>query len=364
MSSRTHAGSPYMQFAKLRSAAKYGLAGSGIMSYPLSELPVRLEDLEICGPDVYGYKPLLERIARYNGVEPDCVVAAAGTSMANHLAFAATLEPGDEALVERPTYELMPTTLEYLGVGVRYFERRMEDGFRVDPAEVERSITPRTRLIVLTNLHNPTAAFIDDATLLAVGEIAKKHRAYVLVDEVYLEMLYERRPRPVIHLDDHFLVTSSLTKAFGLSGLRCGWVVANPELAQRMKYINDLYGVNPAFPTDLMSVIAFDHLDRVTARAKKLLATNRPLLVEFLRSRDDLECVVPEFGTIAFPRLRNGSVERLDSLLREKYETGIVPGSYFDMPPNFRIGIGSADYDVIRTGLERLGAALDEIRER
>src|ERR1039458_9277158 len=102
MTSRTHAGSPYMQFAKLRPAAKYDLATSGLMSYPLAELPVRLEDLEIDGTDAYGYVPLQERLARLNGVPPECVVAAAGTSMANHLALAAMLEPGDEALIAHP----------------------------------------------------------------------------------------------------------------------------------------------------------------------------------------------------------------------------------------------------------------------
>ena len=212
MSSRTKASSPYMEFAKLRSAAKYNLATSGIMSYPLAELPVTLDDLEINGPTLYGYAPLLKRLASRNGVGVECVTAAAGTSMANHLAFAATLEPGDEALVEHPTYELLVSTLDYLGVSVRYFERRMEDDFRVDPSEVERAITAKTRLIVLTNLHNPTGAYIDEPTLRAVGEIARKNRAYVLVDEVYLEAMYEHRPRPSIHIGEHFLVTSSLTK--------------------------------------------------------------------------------------------------------------------------------------------------------
>ena len=92
MPSRTHIGSPYMQFAKLRSAAKYNLAASGIMSCPLAELPVKLEDLEINGPTLYGYAPLKERLARMNGVPPECVVTVAGTSMANHLALAATLD--------------------------------------------------------------------------------------------------------------------------------------------------------------------------------------------------------------------------------------------------------------------------------
>jgi hypothetical protein len=350
-----------MQFAKLRSGAKYNLASSGIMSYPLKELPVTLEDLEICGSDFYGHAPLRERLATLNGVTADCVVTAAGTSMANHLALAATLEPGEEALVEWPTYELLVTTLEYLGVTVRYFDRRMEDGFRVDPEEVERKITPQTRLIVLTNLHNPTGALSDEATLLAVGDLAKKNNARVLVDEVYLEALYERRPRPAVHLGDHFLVTSSLTKAYGLSGLRCGWVLANPELAQRMWHINDLYGVNAAHPAELLSVIAVDNLDRVAARAKKLLAANRPVLDAFLRSRNDIEYVRPEFGTVVFPKVLRGTVDQLDRLLREEYETSVVPGKYFGMPQHFRVGIGG-DPQMTRVGLDRLGLALDGMR--
>jgi len=361
MPSRTHSGSPYMQFAKLRSEAKYNLASSGIMSYPLKELPVTMEDMEICGPTLYGHAPLVERLAKRNGVTPDCVVTAAGTSMANHLAMAATLEPGEEALVEWPTYELIVSTLEYLGVTVRHFDRRMEDGFRVDPEEVKRKITPRTRLIVLTNLHNPTGALIDEATLRAVGDLAKKNDARVLVDEVYLEALYERRPRPAVHLGDHFLVTSSLTKAYGLSGLRCGWVLANPELTQRMWHINDLYGVNAAYPADLMSVIALDNLERVAARAKKLLEANRPVLDSFLRSRNDIEYVRSEFGTIVFPKLRHGTVDRLDRLLRQEYETSVVPGNYFGMPQHFRVGIGG-DPEMTRAGLERLGSALDNLQ--
>ncbi len=363
MPSRTHIGSPYMQFAKLRSSAKYNLASSGIMSYPLAELPVTLEQLEICGPTVYGYAPLLERLATMFGVTPECVVTAAGTSMANHLALAATLEPGEEALVEWPTYELLVTTLKYLGVTVSYFERWMEDGFRVEPEEVKRRLSPRTKLIVLTNLHNPSGALIDEPTLQKVGDLAKQHGARVLVDEVYVETLYEQRPRSAVHLGDHFLVTSSLTKAYGLSGLRCGWVLANPALTQRMWHINDLYGVNAAHPAELLSVIALDNLDRVASRAKKLLAANGPALEEFLRSRDDIECVRPQFGTVAFPRLPHSSVADLEQLLREKYETSIVPGSYFGLAQHFRIGIGGGT-EMTRVGLERLGLALDELQTR
>ena len=89
----------------------------------------------------------------------------------------------------------------------------MEDGFRVDPDEVERQMTPQTRLIVLTNLHNPTSASSIEATLRAIGDHGEENGARVLVDEVYLEAMYEQRPRAAIHLGEHFLVTSSLTKA-------------------------------------------------------------------------------------------------------------------------------------------------------
>jgi len=361
MTSRTHSASPYMQFAKLHSAATYNLASSGILPCSISDLPVKLEDLDMNGPTLYGYAPLKERIAKWNGVTPEHVVCATGTSMANHLAFAATLEPGDEALVERPTYELLVTTLQYLGVNVRYFDRRMESDFRVDPEQVARQMTPQTRMIVLTNLHNPTGALIDNSTLRAVGEIARKNSALVLVDEVYLESLYEQRPQPAIHLGDHFLVTSSLTKAYGLSGLRCGWVLAAPELVERMYRINDLYGVYAATTADMLSVIALDHVDRFAARAKQLLDANRPVLEAFLSSRDDIACVRPEFGTIAFPKLLRRSVHDLDRLLRDTYDASIVPGHYFYMPQHFRIGIGG-DPTMTEIAFQRLARALDEMR--
>ncbi len=359
MTQRSEMMSPYMEWAKLSSRAKYNLATSGMMNYPLAELPVRIQDLEITGSDSYGYIPLIERLARYNNVPADCVTTAAGTSLANHIAMAATFDPGDAVLIEHPTYELLESTAVYLGAKLRRFERRPEDDFRIDPAEVDRHITTQTKLIVLTNLNNPTGAYADEDTIRAVGEIAKAHGARVLVDEVYLETFYGHRPRTAFHLGEQFVVTSSLTKAFGLSGLRCGWVLASAELTHRMKRINDLYAANHAHPADCISVVALDHLDRVAARAQKILETNRAALAAFLDVRSDLEVFRPEYGTIVFPKLRKGSVEEFTALLREKYETSVVPGKFFDMPQYFRIGI-AGEPEMTREGLERLAAALEE----
>ncbi|HKS72686.1 MAG TPA: aminotransferase class I/II-fold pyridoxal phosphate-dependent enzyme [Terriglobales bacterium] len=356
---RTRAHSPYMEFAKLRSTATYNLATSGVMGYPLAELPVRLQDLEINGPTIYGYAPLQERLAKKNAVSPDCVVAAAGTSMANHLALAGILEPGDQVLIEDPTYELLLSAARYIGGNIRRFPRRFEDNFRVDPKEIEQRMTPATRLIVLTNLHNPSGALIDNETLREVGEIARRGGARVLVDEVYLEALFDQPQPSAFHLGNQFVVTSSLTKAYGLSGLRCGWILADPELASRIWRLNDLFAATPAHPAELLSVIALDHLDQVAARAKALIKSNRMRLDAFLDARGDLECYRPRFGTVVFPRLRRGSVDEFCQLLKTKYDTSVVPGRFFEMPEHFRIGIGG-DPAMTAEGIVRLGLALDE----
>ena len=356
--------SDYMEWAKMRSTARFNLATSGIVNVPLSEFPLQVEDLEITiGKGGYGYEPLRQRLARHTGALEECIVTATGTSMANHLAMAAVLAPGDEVLMEQPTYGLLLDLAHYLGANVKRFQRRCENGFAIDPEEVARAITPWTRLIVLTNFHNPSGSLIPMETLRAIGESARRVGARVLVDEVYLEMLFEGGAPFAFPLaepaENPFLVTSSLTKAYGLSGLRCGWILAAPDLAQRIWRLNDLFGSVAPHTAERMSVMAFDHLPQFRDRAAALIAANRPLLDAFLDSHDEIECFRPPFGGIVFPRLRNGDVGAFLKLLREKYETTAVPGHFFEMPEHFRLGFCGETANV-RAGLERLSEALDE----
>jgi aspartate/methionine/tyrosine aminotransferase len=351
--------SVYMEWAKLRSHAPFNLATSGIINYSMDELRAQIEDIEINGPVGYGYQPLLGALAARYRVDGDCVVEAAGTSFANHLAMASVLQPNDEVLIEQPGYEPLVSLAAYLGAQVTRFARRAEDGFRLDLNEIERAVTARTRLIVLTNLHNPSSVLTADETLRQVGEVAQTVGAHVLVDEVYLETLFERAPRTAVHLGAHFIATNSLTKAYGLSGLRCGWVLAEPQLAKRMWRLNDLFGVNAPHATERLSLIALNHLAEIARRAHVLLTENRRIMTEFLDTRDDLETVRPQYGTTVFPRLVHGDVREFCRLLREKYETSVVPGDFFGAPAHFRIGIGG-DTETLIAGLERLSAALDD----
>ena len=187
------------------------------------------------------------------------------------------LDPGDEVLIEQPTYELLTSTLLYLGAKVKIFVRDEDNGYALDPAEVRRAITPKTRLIVLTNLHNPSSVLAPDSVLREIGELACSIGARVLVDEVYLDAVYTNTPKTAYLLGPEFIVTSSLTKVYGLSGLRCGWILAEPDLARAMWRLNDLFASIPAHPAELLSVVALEHLDRIRERARKIVEADRAL---------------------------------------------------------------------------------------
>lgn len=363
MTQRREIRSVYLEWAKLHSKARYPLTGSDVVHVPLSELNVQFESLDLSAAGAYGYPPLLQKLAEKAGVSVDCVVHAPGTSMANHLAMAALLEPGDEVLIEEPAYEPLLAVAQYLGAKIHRFPRKFEDGFQIDPREVERAISPRTRLIIITNLHNPSGARTPDAALRIVGEIARSIGAHVLVDEVYLETCFESPWKSAFHFGPNFIVTSSLTKAYGLTGLRCGWILAAPNLARRMWRLTDLFSVIAPHIVELLSTCALDRLPQLAARARKILSTNRALLKDFLVSRPELHAIWPESGAIVFPQLAGGRVDAFVQLLNEKYQTSVVPGRFFEAPHHFRVGVGGKT-EVVREALSRLGSALDEIAPR
>jgi len=347
-----HKHSDYMYWAKTRSHARFNLATSGVRSFPLRELP-SLPALEINGDNSYGYGPLKQAIAARHGVDPECVVTAAGTSMANYLAFATLLDPGDEVLVEHPTYGLLIDSLEYIGAEVKRFCRREENGYSIDVEEVRRALTPKTRLIVVTNLHNPSSVLTPEATLRELGALG----ARVLVDEVYLDAVYENTPRTAFHLGPQFVITSSLTKVYGVSGLRCGWVLADPDLARAMWRLNDLFAATPVHPGELLSVAVFEHLDVVRERARKVVEADRMALAEFLDRETRVSAVRTGYGTTCFLRLLQGGVEEFLAGLRAERETSAVPGRFFEMPDHFRVGMG-VDSAMFAEGLRRLSLHL------
>jgi aspartate/methionine/tyrosine aminotransferase len=349
-------GSAYMEWVKTNTNVAFNLANSGVKHYPLSGLPVDFGALTLSGPGAYGYAPLIAAIAAKSRVEGNCVATAQGTSMANHLAMAAVIEPGGDVLVERPAYPLLAETAAYLGANVNYFDRPAEANFAIDLNSLHRAMTPKTHLIAITNLHNPSCALSDETTLRQIGDLARVAGARVLVDEVYLDLLFESAPATAFKLGTEFIVTNSLTKVYGLSGLRCGWVIAEPELIRKIYRLHDLFGVNNPHLTDQVSCTAFAHLNQIAQCTRELLDRNRALANEFLAATPELDCEPLQVGTVLFPRM-DYPVEAFCRFLRERYETVVTPGHFFGSPERIRIGIGG-ETSLLAEGLNRIRDAL------
>lgn len=350
---------PYLEWAKARPEAAFDLAMSNILPCSIEDLPGARNVVALSGENSAGWPPLLRLIAGRYGVQPDGVTTASGTSGANFLVCAALLAPGDTALVEQPAYDPLLAAPRAVGAQIVRFERSFEDGYAINPARVEEAITPRTRLIVVTSPHNPSGALADLSSLRAVGRIAEAAGARVLVDEVYLDAIDADRPVAAA-LGDTFITTSSLTKSYGLSGLRCGWALSSPEVAAQLRRTRDLVDGGGSIVTERLSALAFGQLDRLIDRARQLLETNGPLVRATLGARPDLEWVEPGGGTVVFPRITGVADTRrfAERLLAERH-TAVVPGSFFEAPSHFRLGFGGRT-EPLRAGLEALAAALDE----
>ncbi|MBL9167982.1 MAG: pyridoxal phosphate-dependent aminotransferase [Verrucomicrobiales bacterium] len=351
--------SAYMEWVKTQTPARFGLLTSGMMFCPLSFLGGTLEDLEVNGPSFYGYEPLVRAVAQHSGVAPENVVCAEGTSMVNHLAMASLVEPGDEVLVEDPTYELLLSLAGYLGARIKRFPRGRETRFLPDPDDLAAVMSSRTKLIVLTQLHNPSSAWMPESLLRRIGELARQVGARVLVDEVYLEAMGPTPPPSAFHLGPEFVTTNSLTKVYGLNGLRCGWALAEPALARKMWRLNDLFGVIPSHLSERLSVIAFRRMPDLRRRTLEHLQVNQAAFRSILQPHPRLEVCAPGYGTIVFPRLKTGDATEFCRFLRDRYQTSVVPGTFFGHPDHFRIGLGGP-CETVKAGLEQVRTALEE----
>lgn len=347
-----------MEWAKKRPMPRFDLAVSNVLGCTLDDLAGARDALDFSGRNDTGYPPLLEAIGARYGVPPAQVTTAQGASGANFLVCAALLEPGDDVLVERPGYDPLRGAARLMSANIVRFDRRFQEQYAIDPEAVRRAMTPRTRLVIMTSPHNPSGALASGTALEEVGRIAQTAGAHVLLDEVYLDAA-DAAARPAATLGDVFISTSSLTKSYGLSGLRCGWVLSSPAVAERLRRTRDVVDGTGPIVTERLATLAFAQLDRLIARTQALLAANGALTLDFLRSRQELEWIEPVGGTVVFPRLRTvADTSRFAERLLAERDTSVVPGRFFEAPDHVRLGF-SGPTDSLAGGLEALGAALD-----
>ncbi len=352
----------YMEWHKTREAAAIDLCRSGITPRPLADLDLRLEDLELSGNDVYGYPPLLEQIADRFGVGTENVVSTLGTSNGIFVTCTALLSAGDRVAIERPAYEPVLAVPEAFETAVVRFDRNFGNGWTIDPDEFEASLPDETRLVVLTNLHNPTGQFLSNGEITRLAGIAASKGAWLLIDEVYREFLDDYRGTTAFGLADNILTSSSLGKVYGLGDLRCGWVLAPPDLAERMRRIIDYINVEGVFIGERTATLAFAQLDSLIERDRPHVEENRRLVTEFMQretASGRLSWVEPPGGVVVFPRIEIPmSGDELAAALLRDHDTALTPGSFFEAPDHFRLGF-SGDTGELATGLENISRVLE-----
>lgn len=303
-------------------------------------------------------------VASRFGVDPSRVIPTVGTTHGNFCVYAALLSAGDDVLVETPCYEPLVRVAEGLGARVVHFERPLDEGARLEPAAVARAMTPKTKLVVVTNLHNPTGAYADDATIGAVAEIAREAGATLLVDEVYRDLVdyQEGRGRTAFHLADNVVVTSSLTKVYGLGWARAGWVLARPDVARRVfgVVLHTVGDVSAALSH--VGALAVERIGRLHAIASERRAHDDQRLaqvVAFVRRHPHLS-FHPHPGSIfGFVRDRRGAdLQPVIERAVTDEQVIVAPGSFFGAPSGFRVRYGALAEATLTEGLVHLERAL------
>lgn len=350
---------PYMTWAKTHPPATHDLCGSNLLHCTLDDLKGGRDSLELFAKNDEGYPPLVEAIAQRYGVSTDRVATASGAAGAAFLTMGALIRPGDKVLVEFPGYDPLVGAARFLGADIRMFDRAWRDGWKIDVDRLAQDLTPTTKLIVLTNLHNPTGVYTDPWTLMHIADMAEAIGAKVLVDEVYLETITNQDTTPAATRSEAFISVSSLTKAFGLAGLRVGWILADPAVIGRIRRVRDIVEGVGAVPSERLGVLAFEQIDRLLTRARHILEPHALMLRRFVETRDELDWVAPAGGPLGFPKLVDiDDAEPFVDFALEKFGVGVVAGRHFGAPAHFRVAVGGRRR-VVEEGIEALGKALD-----
>jgi hypothetical protein len=312
--------------------------------------------------DPAGWPRLRDAIAAYNDVPREEANAALGTTHALWQAYAALTSPGDEVLVEEPAYEPLVRIAEGVGAHVTRFARDPADGFVLDPDRIAGAITGRTRVVVVTDLHNPSGVRTERDTLRAAAQVAEAGRAFLLVNEVYAPFddlvdasgVFRGSSRKIA---PNVVAVGSLTKCYGLGPHRIGWLLGPRDVVERAGYaVTAACGVLP-LPHAHLALQAFRQLGALARRSREVLGDKRGRVTAWARAQG-LSWSAPQSGLFGFAWLpgRGDLTPALEAAERER-EVLVAPGAFFGVPNGFRIG-WSLPVDLLHEALTRLAEAL------
>jgi aspartate/methionine/tyrosine aminotransferase len=314
-----------------------------------------------------GTIPLRSAIAAlYPGATPEHVQVTNGGSEANYITTWNLVEPGDEVAIMVPNYMQTWGLARAFGATVREWPLVREGSrWRIDADRLAQVVSARTKLIVICNPNNPTGARIDAADLDRIVAVAARHGSWILSDEIYCGAELDGRATPTMWgRYDRALVTSGLSKAYGLPGLRIGWVIAPPALIGSLWSYHDYTTIAPGALNDALARRALEpaRRARILARTRGILNHNLPIIAAWLDAHGGLfSYAPPDAGAIVYARYHHpiNSTQLVTRLRREK-SVLVVPGDHFGMDGYLRLGFGD-EPTYLGAGLDRLGALIADL---
>ncbi len=348
----------------------YNLSESGVHPLTLGGLLALAGEADLAStPLGYGQSNgshlLRERItALYGGIGVDDVMVTNGSAEANFVTLWELVGPGDEVAILTPTYMQTHGLAESLGATVREIPMHESAGWQPDPDDVLRAVSDRTRVIVVTNPGNPTGARLSQEARDAVVRAAERSGAWILADEVYTGAELDGTETPsFVGTSERVIATGSLSKAYGLPGLRIGWTVAGSEMVQRLWARTDYTTISPGDLTDRLACLALDSAVRpkLLARTRQILHHSLAILEEWMDEQGCFAWRAPDAGAICWARydLPIGSAVLAESL-RAEHSVLIVPGIHFGYDRWIRFGYGLKEDD-LHAALGRVSRALQAI---
>jgi aspartate/methionine/tyrosine aminotransferase len=353
----------------------HNLSESGVHPLTLAELlhdPGAVDDLlaiSLNYPQVNGTLELRERVAAlYPGATPDHVLVTVGCAEANHITLHTVTSPGDEVVVMLPNYLQIWGLAKNSGLSLRAFRLREEAGWAPDPAELAHAVTGDTRLIAVCNPNNPTGYTLTEAEMDLIVAAAERSGAWILADEVYAgaERLTDVQTPSFWGRYDRVLALNSTSKAYGLPGLRLGWVVAPTDTIDAIWRRHEYATISASALSNALAAYALspDVRPRLIRRGRAYIRRGFPVLTAWLeRHQGLLSLVPPQAAAIAFVRYHIDINSTILAHRLIRYESVLVgPGDHFGLDGHLRVSFGLPP-TTLKPGLDRISRHLDELRQ-
>jgi capreomycidine synthase len=353
--------------------ASIDISSSGVEPYTFGDLqglfdinPQDLGAVSFRDSRSAGADKLRQLIANRAGIEGNArVIVANGSTEAQLLVLMATLGPGDEIVVVEPAYHTLISTAESLGCRLSRWRLRPEQQFRPDLDDLRRLVTGQTKMIVVNFPHNPTGVTLSHAEQRELVDIANQYGCYLFWDGAFEDLVYDAPPLPAVSsIYERGLSFGSLSKSFGLPGLRVGWGIVPPDVVHGAVSVRDYTTLALSPIVEFVAALALAHPERLLDPRLETARKNRDVVQEWLTAHpQQVSCAYPTAGVLVFPVFAR-VVDTIDFChrLMRKHGVLLVPGECFGLPGHVRLGFGGGEAD-LRRGLDALSAELQEIEE-